>query len=146
MGNVEIEGVSDRNILFPCFVLLFSTLYVTLLPLSLPPPSSPFTLSLPSLHPLSSFIELAKRILDDFVRDVASDSGRKLPSDGTVHETTSNVLSFMTHVNEYSEVKRRRRGRRRGRQRQKEREVEGEGSRRRERERERERGRVMNRK
>lgn len=53
---------------------------------------------------LHNFIDQAKRILDDFVREVSSDAGRKLPADGTVHETTSNVLSFMVHTFEYCEV------------------------------------------
>eukprot|EP00048_Salpingoeca_helianthica_P024971 m.36775 g.36775 ORF g.36775 m.36775 type:complete len:668 (-) comp9718_c0_seq2:26-2029(-) len=53
---------------------------------------------------LYSFADLAKRVLTDFTADVASESGRKLPVDGTVHETTTTALSFVSHVFEYAEV------------------------------------------
>jgi hypothetical protein len=44
-------------------------------------------------------------VLTDFTADVASESGRKLPLDGTVHETTTTALSFVSHVFEYAEVR-----------------------------------------
>ncbi len=51
-----------------------------------------------------SFIGIASRVLTDFASDAVADFGRKLPVDGTVHETTSNVLAFIVQVFDYADV------------------------------------------
>lgn len=41
------------------------------------------------------------KALEDFIESLRSDSVTQLPSDGTVHELTSNVIMFLEHLVDY---------------------------------------------
>lgn len=44
------------------------------------------------------------KALEDFIESIRSDSVTQLPTDGTVHEMTSNVIMFLEHLLDYSDT------------------------------------------
>lgn len=44
------------------------------------------------------------KALEDFIESLRSDSVTQLPSDGTVHELTSNVIMFLEQLLDYTDI------------------------------------------
>ncbi|CAB3371705.1 Hypothetical predicted protein [Cloeon dipterum] len=59
---------------------------------------SKFTTILNTLHATGA------KALEEFIENVHGDSSSQLPSDGTVHELTSNVLMFLEQLTDYTET------------------------------------------
>eukprot|EP00052_Salpingoeca_macrocollata_P020267 m.169966 g.169966 ORF g.169966 m.169966 type:complete len:676 (+) comp21210_c0_seq1:16-2043(+) len=51
-----------------------------------------------------NFVEVSKQLLRDVEEDTFNDASKRMPPDGTVHELTSNTLSFFVALYDYAEI------------------------------------------